>query len=299
MKKIIKTILAVMVAVVLVSSITACGEIKDGSKIQKVQITFELTGADDIIILDSNGNQTTEFTVTAELYINYAPKTIEHFLKLVDEKFYDGTVISNIGNSWCEFGGYKGSSTALEKADTNVQYLDGEFEKNGWVGNNLRASAGVLMMKHDYETVSSDRSKFNTAKSTIIMTTYSATKFNYKEYAIFGQILSDDASTDSVNSSSALINGSMSSLSKIQKLNSLAVNNDETTVFYNEKEAKYYTRNYDEDNNVHYYTGNTISAENELLDKDQEAFVEKLADEENDFLIVPYATVTIKSIVRI
>lgn len=297
MRKIVKSIFAVMLAVVLISSITACEEIKDGSKIQKINITLELVGADDVVILDDNGNQTNEFTVTAELYLNYAPKTIERFLKLVDDGFYNDTVVSNIGDSWCEFGGYKGTSKNLLKADSELPYLDGEFEKNGWVGNNLRASAGVLMMKHDYVS-SSERSKYNTAKSTVIVTSYSASRFSYKEYAIFGQIVSDDAKEFSTSTSS-LINGAMSSLSKIQQINKLQQDKEKTTLFFNEKESKYYTRTYDEENVAHYYEGSSINAENELIDKEKEDYLEKFSEDENYFLVIPYATLKIKEIKRV
>ena len=44
-----------------------------------------------ILITMENGDE-----IKAELYPETAPKTVENFLKLVDEKFYDGLIFHRV-----------------------------------------------------------------------------------------------------------------------------------------------------------------------------------------------------------
>lgn len=80
-----------------------------------------------------------------ELYEDIAPITVKNFLKLVDEKFYDGMVFHRIIKDFmCQGGGYyikDGKYITQKEADT----IKGEFKSNG-VNNPLHHELGVISM---------------------------------------------------------------------------------------------------------------------------------------------------------
>ena len=90
--------------------------------------------------------------ITAELYGDKAPVTVENFLSLVDEKFYDGLTFHRIISGFMVQGGdplgngYGGSGKNIK----------GEFSQNG-VNNDLKHTRGVLSMARsaDPDSVSS------------------------------------------------------------------------------------------------------------------------------------------------
>lgn len=82
--------------------------------------------------------------IYAELYDEIAPKTVSHFMKLVDEKFYDGLIFHRIINGFMsQCGGfYIDNGTLVEK---KCEQVEGEFAENGF-NNTLNHSLGVLSM---------------------------------------------------------------------------------------------------------------------------------------------------------
>ncbi len=80
-------------------------------------------------------------TITAELYADVAPITVENFLNLVDEKFYDGLTFHRIIDGFMVQGGCPlGTGTG-----GSGQNIKGEFSANG-VENPLLHTRGVLSM---------------------------------------------------------------------------------------------------------------------------------------------------------
>ena len=80
-------------------------------------------------------------TITAELYPEVAPITVENFLTLVNEKFYDGLTFHRIISGFMIQGGCPlGNGTG--GSDENIK---GEFSQNG-VDNPLNHTRGVLSM---------------------------------------------------------------------------------------------------------------------------------------------------------
>lgn len=89
-----------------------------------------------ILITMENGDE-----IKAELYPEAAPKTEENFLKLVDEKFYDGLIFHRVIKGFMIQGGDPTGTGMGGSKDTIV----GEFRANGFQ-NDLAHTRGVLSM---------------------------------------------------------------------------------------------------------------------------------------------------------
>ena len=74
---------------------------------------------------------------TMELYPEYAPITVANFIKLVDEKFYDGVKFHRILDGFMAQGGMNENKQAAT--------IKGEFSDNG-VENNLQHDRGIVSM---------------------------------------------------------------------------------------------------------------------------------------------------------
>lgn len=80
-------------------------------------------------------------TIKAELYPEVAPKTVENFLKLVDEKFYDGIIFHRVIKGFMIQGGDP-TGTGMGGSEETIP---GEFTMNGFK-NDLIHTRGVLSM---------------------------------------------------------------------------------------------------------------------------------------------------------
>ncbi len=80
-------------------------------------------------------------TFKIELYPEYAPKTVENFLKLVSEGFYDGLTFHRVVDDFMAQGG---DPTLSGKAEADSIY--GEFASNGFAQNTLHHDRGVISM---------------------------------------------------------------------------------------------------------------------------------------------------------
>ena len=80
-------------------------------------------------------------TMTAELYPETAPITVENFAKLVKEGFYDGLIFHRVIEGFMIQGG---DPTGTGMGGPGYQ-IKGEFSSNG-VKNDLKHTRGVLSM---------------------------------------------------------------------------------------------------------------------------------------------------------
>ena len=80
-------------------------------------------------------------TMTAELYEEIAPKSVANFLKLVEEKFYDGLVFHRVIPGFMIQGGCP-DGTGMGGPGYSIP---GEFASNGFK-NDLLHTKGVLSM---------------------------------------------------------------------------------------------------------------------------------------------------------
>lgn len=90
----------------------------------------------NILITMENGD-----TMSAELYPEIAPKTVENFVKLVNEKFYDGLIFHRVIPGFMIQGGDP-QGTGLGGPGYSIV---GEFSSNGFP-NDLKHTRGVLSM---------------------------------------------------------------------------------------------------------------------------------------------------------
>lgn len=79
--------------------------------------------------------------IKAELYPEVAPITVENFVKLINEKFFDGLVFHRVIEGFMIQGGGFDAVGKHKEADS----IKGEFDANG-VKNELKHTRGVLSM---------------------------------------------------------------------------------------------------------------------------------------------------------
>ncbi len=79
--------------------------------------------------------------IKIELYHDIAPKTVENFLKLVSDKFYDGLTFHRVIKGFMIQGGCP-DGTGMGGPGWNIE---GEFSMNGFT-NDLKHTRGVISM---------------------------------------------------------------------------------------------------------------------------------------------------------
>ena len=80
--------------------------------------------------------------MTAELYPDKAPKTVENFLGLVKSGFYTGLIFHRVISGFMiQGGGYNEGF-----GETDAPAIKGEFAANGFPQNDLKHTRGVLSM---------------------------------------------------------------------------------------------------------------------------------------------------------
>ena len=81
-------------------------------------------------------------TMTAELYPEYAPKTVANFLSLIEKDFFKGLIFHRVIKGFMIQGG--GYTADFSNRETGA--IVGEFAANGCLDNTLRHTRGVLSM---------------------------------------------------------------------------------------------------------------------------------------------------------
>ena len=83
--------------------------------------------------------------IRLELDTQYAPKTVEHFVNLVKQNYFDGTIFHRIiENFMIQTGGYLVEGNEIHVKEEK-ETIKGEFNANGFE-NNLRHVPGVISM---------------------------------------------------------------------------------------------------------------------------------------------------------
>ena len=113
--------------------------------------------------------------ITAELYPEKAPVTVENFLSLVEEGFFTGLIFHRVINGFMIQGG--GFTEEFEQVHADA--IKGEFIANGFMKNDLRHTRGVLSMARTSDP--------NSASSQFFIMHKDAPHLD-AQYAGFGQV---------------------------------------------------------------------------------------------------------------
>lgn len=176
-----------LVLAVLVMGLSACGSSKSdttsetkATKAPKATETAEVTKEPESKITDTKGKHHAKIkvkdygTIEVELDGDTAPITVANFIKLVNEKFYDGLTFHRIMSGFMIQGGDPlGNGTG-----GSDETIKGEFSSNG-VENNISHKRGVISMAR-----SSDP---DSASSQFFIMHQDSTYLD-GEYAAFGKV---------------------------------------------------------------------------------------------------------------
>ena len=113
---------------------------------------------------------------------SFAPKTVENFLKLVNDKFYDGTIFHRvIDNFMIQTGDPEGTGSGGSE-----NKIKGEFASNG-VENDISHKRGVLSMARVVLNPETSES-YDSASSQFFIVQSDSTYLD-GNYAAFGRVL--------------------------------------------------------------------------------------------------------------
>ena len=115
-----------------------------------------------------------EFAI--ELMPNYAPQTVENFVNLVEEGFYDGLIFHRVIAGFMAQGGDP-TGTGMGGSGTNIH---GEFRSNGFEANTLKHERGVISMARSMQK--------DSASSQFFICFEDAPHLD-GEYAAFGKVI--------------------------------------------------------------------------------------------------------------
>ncbi len=131
--------------------------------------------------------------ITAELYDNIAPITVENFVKLAEEGFYDGLTFHRIISGFMIQGGDpNGNGTG-----GSGKNIKGEFNTNG-VNNPLLHERGVLSMA---------RSSMPDSASSQFFIMHQASPGLDGQYAAFGRVLTGMEIVDAICADTPVTDG--------------------------------------------------------------------------------------------
>ena len=185
-----KKIISILLSLTIIMAMTACGNNTDEAKNQDTQnqTQTEQTAEPEKEQAD-NKEESSELYADAisvtielengavmkgELYPNLAPKTVENFVKLAKDNFYNGLIFHRVIEGFMIQGG--GYDTNLNPKETEA--IEGEFEAIGFK-NPLKHTKGVLSMARTQDP--------NSASSQFFIMQETAPHLD-GQYAAFGRI---------------------------------------------------------------------------------------------------------------
>ena len=166
-----KRLLAALAALLLLLSLTGCGREEEEpdpyADVPNPVATITL----------SNGGE-----MRAELYLSQAPNTVANFISLANSGFYDGLEFFRVVP-----GVFVQTGDPLNDGTGGPGYaIRAEFSENGYEGNTLSHTRGVLSMCHRLNEPDSAGSQF------FIMQGSFPTDYD-GQYAAFGKLMDDES----------------------------------------------------------------------------------------------------------
>ena len=185
-----KKIISILLSLTIIMAMTACCNNTDEAKNQDTQnqTQTEQTAEPEKEQADNKEESSelyadaisvtieleNEAVMKGELYPNLAPKTVENFVKLAKDNFYNGLIFHRVIEGFMIQGG--GYDTSLNPKETEA--IEGEFEANGFK-NPLKHTKGVLSMARTQDP--------NSASSQFFIMQETAPHLD-GQYAAFGRI---------------------------------------------------------------------------------------------------------------
>ncbi len=154
--------IAVIAAVVILIIFGTNGGKEDKQMIsENVKVLVEMENGEDFVL---------------ELYPEYAPQTVQNFVDLVTDGFYDGVGFHRIVEGFMAQGGDP-EGTGMGGSGVNIP---GEFSGNGFTQNTLSHTRGVISMA---------RSQDPDSASSQFFICYDDASFLDGQYAAFGKVI--------------------------------------------------------------------------------------------------------------
>ncbi len=125
--------------------------------------------------------------IVAELYPEKAPKTVDHFLGLIENRFFDGLIFHRVINGFMIQGG----GFYPDFKHKEARSIRGEFIRNGCMSNNLKHTRGTLSMARTNDP--------NSASSQFFIMHEDAPHLD-TQYAAFGRVCSGMEVVDQIAS---------------------------------------------------------------------------------------------------
>ncbi len=151
---------------------TAANDKKDENTVtENTKEENTMTENTKVLVEMENGG---EFVI--ELYPEYAPQTVQNFIDLVSDGFYDGVGFHRIVEGFMAQGG---DPEGTGMGGSGVQ-IPGEFASNGFEGNTLSHTRGVISMA---------RSQNPDSASSQFFICYDDASFLDGNYAAFGKVV--------------------------------------------------------------------------------------------------------------
>jgi len=126
-KKIVKNAVYAGICLLAVLPVASCQKQEQEKEKANPAIQVEMESGDVFVV---------------ELYPEMAPKTVDNFVGLVKEGFYDGLTFHRIVDGFMAQGGGYDAGGAKKEAAT----ITGEFSNNGYAKNTLKHTKGVISM---------------------------------------------------------------------------------------------------------------------------------------------------------
>lgn len=164
-----KRIISLFLCAAMIFAFAACGGKTDSELKNDLSTNPESSHPQIKVTVKDFG----EFTL--ELYPEYAPKTVENFVKLVREGFYTNSTFHRVVDGFMAQGGQSATGETAES-------IEGEFKSNGFEKNTLSHERGVISMAR-----TSDK---NSASSQFFICYDASTCKNLDgDYAAFGKVI--------------------------------------------------------------------------------------------------------------
>lgn len=203
MKKLLK-VLTVLALLVTLVSLAACNHIPTTRFMSKTQVNnlakqFEGAQAEMTLNYQTGNSVDVEVKIVYNMLFTKAPLATIRFIQLVNDKFYDDTVMDthNTTNNYMVFGRYLYKESAVQTDSPKVFFqnlaektIKGEFKSNNYPepeGGYAPFKIFSLGMYHD-ESVADDN-KFDTGVGYVIFAMANET-LNPANYAVFADMAS-------------------------------------------------------------------------------------------------------------